>query len=241
MMTAQEILDVLDDACRRNSFPMLDNGSVFAAATRLSLYRSAEDWAMTVEVFGFAAHAGIPYTCLYTFGSTIERTKMASDYVTSEAFEAYLHANPHNETTFIHPIDALDIGDAEEVLESSSLVLRGTMLPAPTLTEIAAAGITPSDPQRVMAFELCRWLAVDDRDLVLASNAERRQNIPPALEQIFWLEEWNHPDLANGKVARNSQAFRQLAAVLETGSLSRYRPTVPPNTHWSLWPVGAAR
>ena len=240
MMTAHQILVALDDACRRNSFPMLDNDHVFAAATRLSLYRSAEDWAMTIEVFGFSPHAGMPYTCLNTFGSTIERTKMASDYAAPEAFEAYLHASPHNEMTFIHPIDALDIGDAEEVLESSSLVLRGTILPAPTLTEIAAAGITPSDPQRVMAFELCRWLAADDRDLVLASNAERRQNIPPTLQQIFWLEEWNHPDLANGKVASNFRAFRQLAAVLETGSLSRYRPTVPPNTHWSFWPEGAA-
>ena len=240
MMTAQQILVALDDACRRNSFPMLHNDHVFAAATRLSLYRSAEDWAMTIEVFGFSPHAGMPYTCLYTFGSTIERTKMASDFVTPDAFEAYLHANPHNEMTFIHPVDALDIGNAEEVLESSSLVLRGTMLPVPTLAEIAEAGITPSDPQRVMAFELCRWLAADDRDLVLASTAERRQNIPPALQQIFWLEEWNHPDLASGKVASNSQAFRQLAAVLETGSLSRYRPTVPPNTHWSFWPEGAA-
>jgi hypothetical protein len=105
MMTAQQILVALDDACRRNSFPMLDNGHVFDAATRLSLYRSAEDWAMTIEVFGFSPHAGMPYTCLNTFGSTIERTKLASDYAAPEAFEAYLHASPHNETTFLHPID----------------------------------------------------------------------------------------------------------------------------------------
>lgn len=240
MMTAAQILEILDDACRRNCFPVLDNGYVFPAATRLSLYRSTEDWAMTIEVFGFSPRAGLPDTCIYTFGSTIARTKMAADYVTPQAFDAYVAANPHNEMTFIHPIDALDIGDEEEVVENASIVLRGTALPAPTLAEIEAAGIAPSEPPRVMAFELCRWLAIDDRDLVLATNAERRQNIPEAMQQIFWLEEWNHPNLANGKIASNSQAFRQLAAVLESGSLTPYRPTVPPNTHWSFWPEGGA-
>jgi hypothetical protein len=240
MMTAQQILAALDEACRQNCFPVLDNGYVFSAATRLSLFRSAEDWAMTIEVFGFSPRAGMPDTCIYTFGSTIARTKSAADYVTPEAFEAYLQANPHNEMTFIHPIDALALGDAEEVVEDTSLILRGASVPAPTLAEIAAAGITPSDPPRIKAFELCRWLAIDDRDLVLATNAERRQNIPPALQQIFWLEAWNHPDISGGKIASNSQAFRQLAAVLETGSLTHYHPTVPPNTHWSFWPEGGA-
>jgi hypothetical protein len=240
MMTAAQILDVLDDACRRNCFPVLDNGYVFPAATRLSLYRSPDDWAMTIEVFGFSPRARMPDTGIYTFGSRIERTKTPANYVTPEAFDSYVAANPHNEMTFVHPIDALDIGEKEEVLENSSLVLRGTELPVPTLAEIAAAGITPSEPPHVMVFELCRWLAADDRDLVLAANAERRQNIPYALQQIFWLEEWNHPDIAGGKLASNSQAFRQLAAVLETGALTHYRPTVPPNTHWSNWPEGGA-
>lgn len=241
MMTAQEILAVLDDACRRNCFPVLDNSYVFPAATRLSLYRSTEDWALTIEVFGFNPRAGMPDTCLYTFGSTIERTKTASEYTTPEEFAAYVAANPHNEMTFVHPIDSLDIGEEEDVIEGSSLVVRGATLPTPTLAEIETAGITPSQPPRVMVFELCRWVAIDDRDLVLTTNEERRRNIPAALQQIFWLEEWNHPDLAGGKIASNSQAFRQLAAMLESGNLAPYRPTVPPNTHWSFWPKGGAR
>lgn len=240
MTSAARILAFLDHASRRNCFPMLDNGYVFPAATRLSLYRSDNDWAMTIEVFGFSPRAGLPDTFIYTFGSRIVRTKSAADYVTPEAFDAYIAENPHNEMTVIHPIDVLDIGDEEDVIEGSTLVLRGTPIPAPTLAEIEAAGIIPSELPRVMVHELCRWLAADDRDLVLATNAERRQNIPPDLDQIFWLEDWNHPDLAGNEVPSDSETFRQLAAVLSTGNLAHYRPTLPPNTHWSNWPAGGA-
>jgi len=35
----EEILSILDDCCDAFTFPMLDNGYVYLAATRLSLYR----------------------------------------------------------------------------------------------------------------------------------------------------------------------------------------------------------
>jgi len=48
----QLILAILDRCCDRNTFPMLDNGYVYLAATRLSLFRSPDDWAIAIEVFG---------------------------------------------------------------------------------------------------------------------------------------------------------------------------------------------
>ncbi|MDS0860972.1 hypothetical protein NUV25_25000 [Burkholderia pseudomultivorans] len=39
----QSILSVLDDCCEQFSFPMLDNGYVYLAATRLSLYGGPAD------------------------------------------------------------------------------------------------------------------------------------------------------------------------------------------------------
>jgi hypothetical protein len=46
---------------------MLDNGYIYLAATRLSLFRSSRDWAITIEVFGYSPRAGIPDTSIYTF------------------------------------------------------------------------------------------------------------------------------------------------------------------------------
>lgn len=52
--SAPDILAVLDRCCDACTFPMLDNGYVYLAATRLSLFRSKADWAMVIEVFGFS-------------------------------------------------------------------------------------------------------------------------------------------------------------------------------------------
>jgi hypothetical protein len=48
------ILSILDRCCDAFTFPMMDNGSIYLAAARLSLYRSRIDWAMVIEVFGFS-------------------------------------------------------------------------------------------------------------------------------------------------------------------------------------------
>jgi len=69
--TAQQILAILDQCCDAFTFPMLDNGYVYLAATRLALFRSPDDWAMTIEVFGFSPRAGLPDTHIHTFASSL--------------------------------------------------------------------------------------------------------------------------------------------------------------------------
>lgn len=67
MWRSAEILEALDDRPSAFYFPMLDNGYIYLAATRLSLFRSSRDWAITIEVFGYSPRAGIPDTSIYTF------------------------------------------------------------------------------------------------------------------------------------------------------------------------------
>ena len=66
--TEADILRVLDNCCDAFTFPMLDNGYVYLAATRLSLFRDNADWAMTIEVFGFSPRAELPDASVYCFG-----------------------------------------------------------------------------------------------------------------------------------------------------------------------------
>jgi len=54
---AGHILTILDACCHSATFPMLDNGYVYLAASRLSLHRSTTDWALVIEVFGFSPRA----------------------------------------------------------------------------------------------------------------------------------------------------------------------------------------
>ena len=241
--SAQRILEVLDKCCDSFTFPMLDNGYVYLAATRMSLHRSETDWAIVIEVFGFSPRAGIPDTHVYTFSSDLHARKTRGEFVSEKAYEQYLSNNPYNESSFVFPIqegDWMDAEDSELIAPGQhDVTVRGRARRLPSAEEYARTGITYSQTPRVAVFELCRSLASSDREHVLATVSERTAHVRPELRQILQLEEWNHPDVVQAEHRpRNSETFKQLAQVLVTGDVRFYEPTAPANTHWKNWPNG---
>jgi hypothetical protein len=238
----QDILSALDKCCESFKFPMLDNGYVYPAATRLSLYRSTDDWAMVIEVFGFSPRSGIPDIHLHTFASRLRRGRSVEDYVNRQAYDSYLASNEYNESAFIYPIEEgswLDPEDSDLVaMEREAVLLRGNPVDTPQRSEYASHDIALQDPFRVYVFEFCRFLAATARSSVLATADERRMCVPAELEQVMQLEEWSHPDLANDERPGTNATFKSLAEVLAHGNVSAYQPTEQPNTHWKNWPVG---
>jgi hypothetical protein len=236
---AQDILGVLDACAADFSFPMLDNGYIYLAATRLALFRSETDWAITTEVFGFSPRAGVPDLCIGTFASTLIRRKTVANYATPAAHADYLKRQPHNEDLFLRHLEEGDwIEDEAVVQHASPIHLRGHSIPIPALADYASQGIVLEDPNKAMVFEFCRWLAAEKRSEVLATSEEQRWNLPPDLVKILELDEWHHPDLVNDELPSQTETFQQLAQVLVHGDVSLYRPTELPNTHWSHWPDG---
>lgn len=213
MATVDEVLALLDEHALGDGFPMLDNGYVYLAATRLSLHRSPSDWAMVIEVFGYSVRAGIPDVTVYTLtGSDHERD-------------------------FFYPIDDDDWTDADDVKPGTSrVVLRGQSVELPAVEEYAAHGIDLEAPQPAV-IEVCRYLAAVHRDRVLATTDERRTRLRPDLRELLVLDEWRHPDLGDERPS-DLESFWQLAMVLETGDVTLYQPPEPPNTHWRHWPEG---
>src|ERR1700757_2964388 len=92
----RDILTVLDGCAEESTFPMLDNGYVYLAATRLSLHRSPDDWAMVIEVFGYSPRASLPDTSIYTFASTVCNRDIPESYG-PHAISNYLANNPNND------------------------------------------------------------------------------------------------------------------------------------------------
>lgn len=213
-----EILRVLDDASRAFTFPCLDNGYVYLAATRLSLFRSEADWAMVFEVFGYSPRAGLPDTTISTFASRLHDLDFRS----------------------IHPIEAgpwMDESDPEMVAATGELRLREQAMPLPPKAAYGMRGIQLSG-KRPAVFELCRLLAAEYRPSVLATEEEQRVSVLPEMTRILQLDEWHHPDITGSELPSATETFRQLADVLVTGDPSRYRATEDPNTHWKFWPEG---
>jgi hypothetical protein len=238
----ERILAVLDRCCETYSFPMLDNGYTYLAATRLSLYRSPADWALAIEVFGFSVRTELPDTHIQTFASRLHDRDGPGDYVSRAAYEGYLANNPHNDYRTVYPLEEgswLDPDDGMSVVQTAGhVVVRGRPIPLPPVDEYARHGIELEEAPRVQVFELCRYLAAVARDQVLATPDERRVSVHPEMNQLLQLDEWHHPDLVAGERPSGSETFRQFARVLDTGYVTHYRPTQPPNTHWRHWPEG---
>src|SRR6476469_8479419 len=105
MDSASRILAVLDRCAEHHFFPMLDNGYVYLAATRLSLFRSPADWAMVIEVFGFSPRAGLPDLAVRTFASRLRDRDPPSNYASDDAYRNYLGNHPHDEYRSFYPLE----------------------------------------------------------------------------------------------------------------------------------------
>jgi hypothetical protein len=244
MNTSTEILSIFDTCASNFTFPMLDNGYFYLAASRLTLFRSSEDWALVIETFGFSPRAGLPYIAVDTFANTLRNRNEPSNYVTQAAYEQYLANNPNNETRYVYPIDEGEWQDKDcgeyVVAESAGVKLRDTLIPIPSCEECGKLGISTLEKGRLHVFELCRFLAETSREKVLATIRERRVSVTPEQKRILQLESWRHPDLVAGELPSQTETFQQLALVAETGDLWHYRPSQPPNSHWSNWPEGGS-
>jgi hypothetical protein len=219
---------------------MLDNGYVYLAATRLTAFRSNQDWAITIEVFGFSPRSGYPDLDIRTFGSKLANRKSPKDYVNRDFYERYLVEHKFDESHYVYPIGEDDWIDEEFVAaDAREIRLRDRAFPLPSLNDYENFGINLGAPPRVQIFELCRYVAGLKRSDILATVEELRVNVPPEMQQVLQLDEWNHPDVCNETCRPSgSETFRQIAEVLVTGDAEAYCPTQPANTHWLNWPDG---
>ncbi|MEM8650367.1 MAG: hypothetical protein AAGF54_07555, partial [Pseudomonadota bacterium] len=105
---AVEILDILDQSAEDYTFPMLDNGYIYLAASRLALFRSLEHWAVVFEIFGFSPRGGHPDLSIITIANKLHSRQKRSDYVSDEAYDNYLKNNPYWESECFWPISNED-------------------------------------------------------------------------------------------------------------------------------------
>jgi hypothetical protein len=240
-MTSEDILAVLDQAAQDSTFPMFDNGYVYPAAARLSLYRSPGDWAVVFETFGYSPRAGQPDCTITTFASRLANRKPLTVFYSAAAHADYLADNPHFEQRFVYPIeeDALYDEDSPEFVspDATSLVLRSRVLPVPGRAALRAAGIFP-ETDGLLVFELARYLARHHRNLVLATEDERTANVPEGVAQVALFDDWRHPDLAREEWPSETASFRAVAALLAGEPHDAAAITARANTHWSNWPEG---
>jgi len=95
---------------------------------------------------------------------------------------------------------------------------------------------------RVGKFELRTWhlmrgLVPEHRELLLATEAERRRGIAPRLELLMQADNWDHPHLLEGELPSSSDAFKHVAEVLAERNPKLWTfGEDEGNVHWRNWP-----
>ncbi|RUL90254.1 hypothetical protein [Verrucosispora sp. FIM060022] len=208
-MRSAEVLEQLDAAAEEFLFPDLGHGYYYAVDARLHGYRDAGRWALIVETVGYSPRAGNLIDVLHVFGDCL-----------ASGEPGYGNGDFHER---VDNWNQIEDPDEPETYRGGPVVIRGRT--------IAVAAEPGEDLVNVL-----RQLVPRHRELLLADERELRRRIPVDLPEVLRLDQWNHPDLVSGLRPSESETFHQIADVLATGDLSRYAPSLPPNTHWSNWP-----
>ena len=234
MMAPHQILEQFDRCAEDFTFPMLDNGYVYLADVRLSLYRDAANWLMIIEVLGAYTPQVSSFdslqNCLHLFGSNLHRAPGTSNqdflYPVEGCPDDPLFEDEHD--WFVKP-------------NASCVMLRGLRIGLDlSPAALSAKGITLVEPPQIDPAALMRSLLPEHRSLLFASEAELQQRNPGKLPLWFRLDVWHHPDLAGGEKPSNSETFQMLAAAISFGDKNKYCPAKPPNTDWRNWPEGGS-
>lgn len=207
MITTSSVLGQFDLCADRAAFPDLDNGYYYPVDARIHVFGDGTRWAMVAELLGYNPRGGNLIDVMHRFGNCLTRGE--------PGFGAFLDR--------VDNMAEIDPGGTEVHSGGAPVVVRGT-----ALTVGADAGTPLQD--------VFRLLAPDNRRLLLADETELRADLPADLPVLLRLDEWNQPEDLWDTPPGAHETFRMIAEVLHSSDPARYRPTLPPNTHWSHWP-----
>ena len=83
---------------------MLDNGYVYPVDIRLSAFGDGTRWVIVFDWMGVQNRAGEFNGALYAYGNCLRANRTEADFVTPEAFQAWLENHPSDDTIFLSPI-----------------------------------------------------------------------------------------------------------------------------------------
>ncbi|MFG2440548.1 DUF7003 family protein [Streptomyces sp. NPDC048508] len=207
MIQAEEILTQLDKSAAEFTFPDLGHGYFYAVDARMRLFCDLERWALIVETVGYNPRIANLVDVLHVFGNCL--TAGGPGFVNGD---------------FLDRVENMgEIDNEESYAGDAPVVVRGRPL-------TVDAG--PGEPLE----DVFRRLVPEHRELLFADEDELRSRIPGDLPKVLQLEEWHQPEIPSETLPSMSETYRQIAEVLASGDVSRYRPSLSPNTHWTNWP-----
>ncbi|MFD1273470.1 DUF7003 family protein [Streptomyces kaempferi] len=206
MITTSSVLGQFDLCADRAAFPDLDNGYYHPVDARIHVLGDGTRWAVVAELLGYNPRGGNLIDVMHRFGNCLTRGE--------PGFGAFLDR--------VDNMAEIDPEGTEVYAGGAPVVVRGTALTVGADAAPRCRTCSACSPRRTRGFS---WLT--------GRNSGR---LPADLPVLLRLDEWNQPEDLWDTLPSAHETFRLIADVLNSSDAARYRPTLPPNTHWSHWP-----
>ena len=249
---AKDIVDYLDGCVIDEPycfFMDLAHGYFYTANSRLTLFADEARWAIVFEKSGYLNRGRRIELELNFFGNCLHNLDRAG------ADDRYICNAKCVTLVDDEALNAIASG-FEEVSPAASVVkvrAEPTAIPG-TKAQFAKWVPDIEDDKgylkRPTFWDLARFLAFEYADLLRATDAEKRLCLPPDLPEIMTVDAWHHRHYSHfgngpdaelmGDAPSTYETFPLLAEVLATRDCSRFRPTLPANSHWSNWPAAGS-
>lgn len=211
-LSADDVLEDLDNAVDDLEFPAFDNLNVDYFGFRLEVYRSADDYAVVFNTISF--RDGIITTNIDPIGGCVvlpkppDRRADLRILVTGEIDVEY----PDDETRIVRAI-----------------TVRGQ--------PVSPASLVYSEPEQPDNGDIRAMVAVVEdpalRAAMLATPAEVLPFFPDGAPPRFMtLDHWCH---IGHELPSENDTFQLLARAIAGRDPTLYRPRARPNTHWKRW------
>jgi hypothetical protein len=245
--TAAQILGVLDRGVIESPycfFMDLEHGYFYTANSRLTLYADNARWGIAFEKNGYANRGGRIELELNFFGNCLMNLDRGG------ADDQFACNAKYHQLVDGAELEAKSADFELLALEAGSLTVRDRVVSVPTTLEGYerwVPGITQDQERARPTFEdLGRFLAFEYADICCANDKEKRQCLPADLPELMTIDAWHHRSYSYfengdtkaimGDVPSSYETWPLIADVLVNRDPRHFRPTLPPNNHWSNWP-----
>lgn len=242
-MTAEEILQTLDAEFEvvHHDPPHLYQlaGYFYPADTRMTVFRSAEHWAIFFEIVGYEAACQSVQVDVRRYGDCFQTQSARCEARPLLLLDAQT----------ARPLDGNGTLDPQRF----SILWNGQMYHfTPSDTDYAEAGIvfdaTRTDPEAHTIAQIVRYLCERLSHAFFLPEYEQRalmaqdwatDGMPQAEAMTLFLQtrEWHHPDLSAAELPSQVSSFRLLAQALANGDTSEWnrQDQASFNTDWRVY------
>lgn len=244
MYTKEDILFDLENLHPYKSLPNFGLSSETLAGSRITLFADSTRWAVVFETIEPGQGGEL---ILYYFGNCLinqEKGGLYGQYLSNTSFLRLI--TPEDYASIV---TGEDIGSGLIAKDAKQVRVRTHNLPIEQdKSEYKRRGIPLNDyldsAEQIDYLAMLRFLAETHPVLFKATDDELRSLLPKALPKLFVIDSWHHedyyvfPDDGNppfGTKPSSNETYPMIANVLVTKDITKWRPTLEPNSDWRNW------